>query len=48
VAHPETLEELDQIETEALISLAVFMGDVRLIDNIKIATKGSANENLLE
>jgi pantoate--beta-alanine ligase len=36
VAHPVTLEELDQIETDALISLAVFMGDVRLIDNIKV------------
>ena len=48
VAHPETLEELDQVETEALISLAVFMGDVRLIDNIKIATKNPANEDLLE
>ena len=34
VTHPETLEELDRIEESALISLAVFMGQVRLIDNI--------------
>jgi pantoate--beta-alanine ligase len=38
VAHPETLEEFDRIETEALISLAVFMGEVRLIDNIIVSS----------
>ncbi len=36
VAHPETLKELDLIEGTALISLAVFMGEVRLIDNILV------------
>ena len=39
VAHPVTLEELDHIETDALISLAVFMGEVRLIDNIKVSDR---------
>lgn len=34
VAHPETLAELDRIETAAMMSLAVFMGEVRLIDNV--------------
>jgi pantoate--beta-alanine ligase len=34
VADPVTLAELTTIETHALISLAVFMGGVRLIDNI--------------
>jgi pantoate--beta-alanine ligase len=48
VAHPETLDELDRIEAEALISLAVFLGEVRLIDNIKIATKNITNEGLAE
>ncbi|MFQ5825770.1 MAG: pantoate--beta-alanine ligase [Dehalococcoidia bacterium] len=34
VAHPETLEELDEIEGPALVSLAVRIGRTRLIDNI--------------
>jgi pantoate--beta-alanine ligase len=33
-ADPETLEELDTIDKGALLSLAVFFGDVRLIDNV--------------
>ncbi len=33
-ADPETLEELDDIADGALLSVAVFWGDVRLIDNI--------------
>jgi pantoate--beta-alanine ligase len=36
VAHPETLAELDTIETGALLSMAVFVGGVRLIDNMTI------------
>jgi pantoate--beta-alanine ligase len=38
VAHPETLEELERIAESALISLAVFMGEVRLIDNIIVSS----------
>ncbi len=34
VAHPETLEELDRLDGEALVSLAVRFGSTRLIDNI--------------
>ena len=34
VADPETLEELEIIGAGALLSLAVFFGDVRLIDNL--------------
>jgi pantoate--beta-alanine ligase len=34
VAHPDTLEELTQIENSALLSLAVFFDTVRLIDNL--------------
>jgi pantoate--beta-alanine ligase len=34
VADPETLEELDTIEAGALLSMAVFFGEVRLIDNL--------------
>jgi pantoate--beta-alanine ligase len=48
VAHPETLEELDLIEGSALISLAVFMGKVRLIDNITITTENLVNKGLAE
>jgi pantoate--beta-alanine ligase len=33
-ADPTTLEELEQIEAGALLSLAVFFGETRLIDNI--------------
>ena len=34
VAHAETLEELERIERPALVSLAVWIGKSRLIDNI--------------
>lgn len=34
VANPITLEEIDGITNTALLSMAVFIGDVRLIDNI--------------
>jgi pantoate--beta-alanine ligase len=37
IADPLTLEELDWIDDRALISLAVFFGSVRLIDNVLIA-----------
>jgi len=33
-AHPDTLEELTVIEDRALLSLAVFFGTIRLIDNM--------------
>ncbi|MFW6068333.1 MAG: pantoate--beta-alanine ligase [Chloroflexota bacterium] len=36
VAHPETLQELDRVQDCALLSGAIFVGDVRLIDNIPI------------
>jgi len=36
VAHPETLQELDQVTHGALVSVAVFFGEVRLIDNIQL------------
>jgi pantoate--beta-alanine ligase len=34
VAHPETLVELDEIADQALLSMAVFVDGVRLIDNM--------------
>lgn len=34
VAHPDTLAELEQIEDKALLSMAVFIGKTRLIDNV--------------
>jgi pantoate--beta-alanine ligase len=37
VAHPDTLAELDVIEDHALLSLAVFVDGIRLIDNMVIA-----------
>lgn len=33
IVHPETLESLERIENRALIALAVFVGETRLIDN---------------
>jgi pantoate--beta-alanine ligase len=36
VAHPDTLDELDGDVAQALLSLAVYIGEVRLIDNMVI------------
>jgi pantoate--beta-alanine ligase len=36
IAHPNTLEELDTIEDRALLSMAVFVDGVRLIDNMVV------------
>ncbi len=36
VADAETLRELDRIERSALASLAVRIGDTRLIDNVTL------------
>jgi pantoate--beta-alanine ligase len=36
-ADPETLVELEHIESKALLSMAVFIGKTRLIDNLIIA-----------
>ncbi len=33
VAHSETLDELSRVDTDALFSMAVYMGQTRLIDN---------------
>jgi pantoate--beta-alanine ligase len=33
-ADPDTLRELDYIEENALLSMAVYMGKTRLIDNV--------------
>ena len=43
VAHPETLAELDVVEVAALLSLAVFVGEVRLIDNITVGEMACAD-----
>ena len=42
VAHPESLTELEAVETGALLSLAVFVGKVRLIDNIVVGQPACA------
>lgn len=39
IAHPQTLVELDVIEDSALLSIAVFVGNVRLIDNMVVEVK---------
>ncbi len=39
VAHPESLEELKKITDRALLSLAVFIDDVRLIDNMVVVVQ---------
>ncbi len=37
VVHPETLEEIETIELQALVALAVYIGKTRLIDNLLVA-----------
>jgi pantoate--beta-alanine ligase len=39
IAHPETLEELTEIDRPALVSLAVRFGKTRLIDNITLGSQ---------
>lgn len=36
IAHAETLQELSQVDDGALVSLAVYVDDVRLIDNVML------------
>jgi pantoate--beta-alanine ligase len=36
IAHPDTLAELDTIEERALLSMAVFVDGIRLIDNMVV------------
>ena len=36
IADPETLEEIEEIRTPALASLAVWIGKTRLIDNVVV------------
>jgi pantoate--beta-alanine ligase len=38
-AHPETLQELEMVADRALLSLAVFVGQTRLIDNVVLGEK---------
>jgi pantoate--beta-alanine ligase len=40
IAHPETLDELDLIQGNALVSLAVRIGETRLIDNVVLNNRG--------
>ncbi|MCB1032319.1 MAG: pantoate--beta-alanine ligase, partial [Acidobacteria bacterium] len=35
-AHPSTLAELDRVDGPVLLSLAVFFGSIRLIDNLPV------------
>jgi pantoate--beta-alanine ligase len=37
IAHPDTLAELDIIEDQALLSMAVFVDEIRLIDNMVVS-----------
>jgi pantoate--beta-alanine ligase len=38
-AHPETLQELESMDGPTLISLAIRIGDTRLIDNLVVGEK---------
>ena len=42
VAHPQTLVELEVVEAAALLSLAAFVDEVRLIDNITVGESARA------
>lgn len=44
VADPETLRELSQVEDRALLSLAVYIGKTRLIDNLLLPEGGIARQ----
>jgi len=37
VVDPETLRKIERIEKEVLVAVAVKIGEIRLIDNLKIA-----------
>jgi pantoate--beta-alanine ligase len=36
IVHPETMEEIETIESQALVALAVYIGKTRLIDNMVV------------
>jgi pantoate--beta-alanine ligase len=42
-AHPDTLEELEVVADNALLSLAAFVGQTRLIDNVILQTSDSSS-----
>jgi len=44
IVDPEELQPIEKITDEALIALAVYCGQTRLIDNLKISQKGGENE----
>jgi len=44
--HPETLEEMAMVDGEACLALAVWIGEVRLIDNCLITSRGVAAAGL--
>jgi len=41
IAHPQTLAELDQLTGDALVSMAVYVGTTRLIDNLTLQKRNS-------
>lgn len=41
IVHPDTLESMSEIRGEAVAALAVFLGQARLIDNMKLRAKGA-------
>jgi pantoate--beta-alanine ligase len=43
-AHPDTLEELNGLVTRALLSMAVYVGKTRLIDNVLIGEEWKSEE----
>jgi pantoate--beta-alanine ligase len=42
ICHPETLQEVEEVEGKALIALAVWIGKTRLIDNILLGSRKSS------
>jgi pantoate--beta-alanine ligase len=41
VCDPETLERIPEVEKQAVLLVAVKVGDTRLIDNIRLEVKGA-------
>jgi len=44
IVDPEELQPIEKITDEALIALAVYCGETRLIDNLRISKKGGEDE----
>jgi pantoate--beta-alanine ligase len=45
ISDPETLEEVREIQTKALLAMAVWIGQTRLIDNAILLARNARNDS---